>query len=220
MNIVIFIWRAFQYNWQIEICVSVDVTRNNHFSEEIIVSLYLCRLKNWKPVWARLTALIVTDVSEQMESGGKKTPAPYVNAEYVHDRNHYVVQMVYTAHKYMHTVPNPLISHTLRSWSCLTTACSSEPFLCSTFSLSGTSSSVPPLPPPLGSTLLLAHYLPTVCLCATSTSLPFILYLWHFLSANSWQQPHAKIDCLRSSVLSSPIPLTLCCLFYFAHHIW
>lgn len=41
-------------------------------------SLY--RLNDLKPVWARLTALIVTDVSAPTENSGKRICAPYVNA--------------------------------------------------------------------------------------------------------------------------------------------
>lgn len=80
----------------------------------MFVSLYLCRLKDLRPVWARQTALIVRDMSEQTGNGGKRTPAPYVNAEYVQHTKQDAVQMVHTTH--MHTELNPLIS--LRSWSC------------------------------------------------------------------------------------------------------
>lgn len=52
------------------------------------------------------------DVSEQMENGGKRTPAPYVNAEYVQHINQYAVHMVYEPLKHMHTVVNPLTFHT------------------------------------------------------------------------------------------------------------
>lgn len=154
-----------------------------YFSEERFVSLYLCRLRDLKPVWARLTALIVRDVSEQMKSSGKRTPVPYVNAEYVHDINQYAVQMVYTAHKHMHKVPNALIFHTLRSWSCLAVY---QNNFCVPLSLCLA----------LFQVFLLLHHLLAVPFswhiispqCATGTSLPFIFYLWHFLSASCWQR--------------------------------
>lgn len=44
-----------------------------------------------------------------MESGGKRTPAPHVNAEYVKHVNPKAVPTVYTPHQHMHRVLNPLI---------------------------------------------------------------------------------------------------------------
>ncbi len=81
----------------------------------------------------------------------------------------------------------------------LRAGCPSESFLwvqsaqfkCPSFSLSDTLASVSPLgsyPPP-------GTGVSSQCLCAPATSLPPILYLWHFFSASYWQrwwQLHAK----------------------------
>lgn len=70
------------------------------------------------------------------------------------------------------------------------------------------------------------HYRPpgtsvsTQCSCVPATSLPFVLYLWHFFNANCWQRcwrPHAKPGCLWSSLVFC---YHLFNSVYFAHHIW
>lgn len=158
---------------------------NDCFSNSNFLFLYLCRLKDLKPVWARLTALIVRDVSEQMENGGKRTPAPYVNAEYVHHiclyvRNGLLARQLAT---YTFSTDTSTLRHAYtvinHPWSCVSisvflfgdrlsicTICmwAVFPVLNAPVSLSGTPASVSPL----GSTLLLAPVSPHSVFVCTS----------------------------------------------------
>lgn len=148
------------------------------------MSLYLHRLKDLRLVWARLTVLIVRDVSEQMEIGGRRTPVPYVNAEYVWHIHQNAVQKFNTPHKHMHTQCLVHCENLIRFYYLIANKLSIRPlsfvsvldqFKMPSFSVSGTLASVSPPPVPLGITLVLA-LLSSIC---TSHLPAFILYLGH-----------------------------------------
>lgn len=143
------------------------------------MSFALYRLKDSRPAWARLTALIARGVSEQKESGGKRTRALYVNAEYVN-----------TPHQ--HSAPKPLTSLTVRGWSCfsvsmlgLRTACGQTEFVSS---LSRFFSVWLHLRQHILALLSSWHQrLPSVFVCAAHFSAFYSFYLGHVCSTSRWQ---------------------------------
>ncbi len=197
--------------------------------QQMFMSLYLHRLKDLRPVWARLTALTVKDVSEQTGNGGKRTPAPYVNAEYVNLLNQNALPTVYTPHWHIHTALNPPVFHTLGSWShfhvshwgqdiyqILFCDQSAPVSLCLALFLCFTSWHQPAP----------GTSVSPQCFCAWATSGPFILYLWHDFNPTAWQrrwQLHAKPGLLWSFSVPPLYPLLPSLSlksFFFPQQIW